>query len=237
MSKTELFGRRLDNVEYNSVLKIIGNKANIYSLNLHVLRLLDEKPYFAEIHKRASVVCADGMWVVYLVRLLNGIWVKRINGTELVERILKRKKRCFLIGPHVEVSENIIKKYSNVVGSFCPSFQKEWSESETNLMLRKIEKSGAEVVLVGVSNPKAEKWIDDNCDKLSGRSWLAVGSSLEILAGKRKRVPRFLAKIGLEWVWRVILEPRRLAGRYISDGWWLIKKLWRRCWNFVVNLR
>jgi len=230
----KLFEQRLDEVDYEGVLRLVEDlinskrkKITIFSLNLHTLRLLFNDLSFREIHKKAGVVHADGMMIVYLARFL-GNKIIRVNGTELVLKILEKGYKCFIIGLNKKLFSQLRKKYLNVLGFYTPSYAEKWSDKETKKILAKIEKLGAEVVLVGVSNPKAEKWIDENYRKGGASVWMAVGSAPEILAGGKKRAPKFLQYIGLEWLWRLGLEPKRLWKRYLSDAIWLMKFLIRR---------
>lgn len=231
----KLFGQRLDEVDYESILRLIDRTVNtkkkekltIFSLNLHTFRLLFEDNSFEHIHKKAGVIHADGMGVVYLSRLL-GKKVERVNGTELVLMILQANYKCFVVGLNNDLFLRLNHKYPNIVGFYSPSYAKKWSMEETKKILFKIEESGADVVLVGVSNPKAEKWIDENCQKNRAKIWMAVGSAPEILAGGKKRAPKFWQNTGLEWLWRLILEPKRLWKRYVSDAIWLVGFLIRR---------
>lgn len=224
-----LFGQRLDEVDYESVLRLVdksvknkGVKLTVFSLNLHTFRLLFNDGSFKMIHRKAGVVHADGMSVVYLARFL-GKKIKRVNGTELVLKILKSGYKSFVIGLNRKLFLKLKQDYPNVVGYYFPSFAKKWSVTETKKMLTEIKKSGARIILVGVSNPKAEKWIDENCRKVDASVWMAVGSAPEIIAGEKKRAPKSLQSIGLEWLWRLMLEPKRLWKRYFSDAFWLVR--------------
>lgn len=223
----KLFGQRLDEVDYQDVLRLVADsvkgrrkKISIFSLNLHTFRLLFDDVSFMKIHKKAGIVHADGMMIVYLARFF-GKKITRVNGTELVLKILERDYKCFVIGLNKKLFDQLHGKYPNVLGFYNPSYSKIWSDKETEKMLTKIDKLGVEVVLVGVSNPKAERWIDKNNKKTMANVWMAVGSAPEILAGGKKRAPKLLQNMGLEWLWRLGLEPRRLWKRYVSDACWL----------------
>lgn len=226
----KLFGQRLDEVDYEDVLRLIDRRnggLTVFSLNLHTFRLLFDDVFFKKIHKEAGVVHADGMSMVYLAGIL-GKKIKRVNGTELVLKILEKGYCCFVVGLNDELFLKLKEKYPNVVDFYSPAYRERWSAMETKKILDKINKSGASVVLVGVSNPKAEEWISENCKKIKSVAWLAVGSAPEIIAGGRIRAPKIFQNIGLEWLWRLILEPKRLGKRYSSDIGWLIGFLVRR---------
>lgn len=98
-----------------------------------------------------------------------------------------------------------------VVGAHSPSFESEKKNEENRELVRMINESGANVVLVGVGAPKQEKWIMRWKDEMPGvKVWMALGATIEFEAGSVKRAPKFFQKFALEWLYRIYCEPKRM---------------------------
>lgn len=105
-----------------------------------------------------------------------------------------------------------------VIGAHSPSFGFERKDDENRELVRMINESGANVVLVGVGAPKQEKWIMRWKDEMPGvKVWMALGATIEFEAGSVKRAPKFFQKFALEWLYRIYCEPKRMFKRYIGD--------------------
>jgi exopolysaccharide biosynthesis WecB/TagA/CpsF family protein len=133
-------------------------------------------------------------------------------------------------GPGVAemASENINNnvKRKLVVDTYSPSFGFENNDDENGFIVRKINESGASVLAVGVGAPKQEQWILSHRSRLHNiRIFMAVGASIDFQAGVKKRSPKWMSNVGLEWFYRLINEPRRLCKRYLINDvpfLWLI---------------
>ena len=101
----------------------------------------------------------------------------------------------------------------SIVGSYSPPFR-EWTAEDLQLMRDQIAASGASVVWVGLGCPKQERWIADNLSTLPPAIYMGVGAAFAFYTGQVKRAPRWMQKSGIEWVHRLISEPRRLWKRY-----------------------
>ena len=105
-----------------------------------------------------------------------------------------------------------------MVGAHSPSFGFEKNDEECRGITEIINRSGATVVLVGVGAPKQEKWIDRWKEQMPGvRLWMALGATIDFEAGTLQRAPMAFRKIGMEWFYRFVKEPRRLFRRYFID--------------------
>jgi exopolysaccharide biosynthesis WecB/TagA/CpsF family protein len=115
-----------------------------------------------------------------------------------------------------------------VVGAHSPSFGFEKNEQECQELIEEIKNSGATVLAVGVGAPKQEKWIYKYKEQLPNiKIFLAIGATLDFEAGNKKRAPKWVTEIGLEWLHRLLSEPKRLWKRYLIGGpifCWLILK-------------
>ena len=144
--------------------------------------------------------------------------------------------RIFLLGAKEGIAAKAMERINGkvgrqlVVGAHSPSFGFEKNEQECEDIIDIVNKSDANVLLVGVGAPKQEKWIMKYRDMMPGvKLFMALGATIDFEAGTLKRAPMFWQKIGMEWFYRVLKEPRRLFKRYFVDDmqffYYFIKQL------------
>jgi N-acetylglucosaminyldiphosphoundecaprenol N-acetyl-beta-D-mannosaminyltransferase len=102
-----------------------------------------------------------------------------------------------------------------VAGTYCPPFGFERDDAECRKIAAMVRASGAEILFAGVGTPKQEKWLAKWTDACGARVSLGVGAAFDFAAGTLRRAPTPLQRMGLEWLWRLAREPRRLFGRYV----------------------
>lgn len=171
---------------------------------------------FADIIRSADLATPDGMGVVLGGRIL-GIPIKeRVAGADIVMKLFpiaeKKGWKLFLLGglPGVaeKASENIRKLFPKlqVVGCRDGYFRGE----EEERIVKRINDSGADILLVGMGIPKQEKFIWRNRKKLAVKVAIGVGGTLDVLSGRVKRAPRLMRRLGLEWLYRLISQPSKI---------------------------
>jgi N-acetylglucosaminyldiphosphoundecaprenol N-acetyl-beta-D-mannosaminyltransferase len=130
----------------------------------------------------------------------------------VLERIVKRLRREF---PHIEVC-----------GVYSPPFKEELSDEDDAVIVRRVNEARPDVLWVGMTAPKQEKWIYKNRHRLDVPLTAAIGAVFDFYAGTRKRAPEWVCRIGLEWLPRLLREPRRLFRRnFISSPMFLLMVL------------
>jgi N-acetylglucosaminyldiphosphoundecaprenol N-acetyl-beta-D-mannosaminyltransferase len=196
--------------------------AILLPMNIHILVELSKNPKLKKAHETADVVFCDGVPLVWFSRLAHQPLPERISGTDLAESLLQGPYRIFLLGSTPEVLAGLKKKYSSICGTFSPPFKNEWGKDETRQIIQKINTSKPDVLLVALGPLKQEQWILKNFPAIRVPIALAVGSALDILSGKIPRAPKWMQNSGLEWAWRIALEPKRLTRRYLNDCKYLI---------------
>lgn len=206
---------------YQSILQTIRKKekALFFALNINILVQLHKDQDFKHIlEKKAKIIFADGVPIVWLA-FFSGNKIKgRVSGTDLVEKVLNNSKcNIFLLGSSERVLQQASKKYASVCGFYSPPFGTEWMNAEKEQIAKNINNSKATIVLVALGPLKQEKWLIDNFDHIDCNVGIGVGSALDILVAAKPRAPWFMKDYGFEWVWRIFLEPRRLAVRYAHD--------------------
>jgi N-acetylglucosaminyldiphosphoundecaprenol N-acetyl-beta-D-mannosaminyltransferase len=105
-----------------------------------------------------------------------------------------------------------------VVGTHSPPFNFECDRFENELILAKVAAVRPDVLIVGLGAPRQELWVDAHRSRIESSATLCVGATIDFLAGQKRRAPRWMRRVGLEWLHRVASEPRRLTGRYARDA-------------------
>lgn len=228
MKSTHILGQRVDRVTLKQIVSnidtsIVSNKHQlIFPMNIHILVELSKDQTLKRLHeKTASVIFADGMPLVWLSRWKKTPINERVSGTDLAETLLISNYRVFLLGSSPEVLAKMKKKYRSIVGTHSPPFKDTWSQRENQEIVSLIQESRASVLLVGLTPPKQERWLIKYFHETLSLVGIGVGSAFDILSGKTPRAPKKLKDNGLEWLWRILMEPTRLAPRYISDAMFL----------------
>lgn len=187
-----------------------------------------------QIHNAAGLVTPDGMPLVWLSRLMGFPHVRRVYGPDLMlalcERSAKRGYRHFFYGGADGVPEKLAARLQarfpglRVVGSYSPPFRPLTPEEDREIVDR-ITAAQADIVWVGISTPKQERWMAEHFGRLSAPVLVGAGAAFDFHAGLKKQAPRWMQKSGLEWSFRLMSEPRRLWRRYLVNNpffLWLI---------------
>ena len=179
------------------------------------------------IHNNAGMVTADGMPLVWVSRLMGFHRTNRVYGPDLMlavcERAQQRGFSHFFYGGGPGVPQRLIERLSRlypalrVAGSYSPPFRPLTSE-EDRLVVEQINSSGADIVWVGLSTPKQERWMAAHVEKLNAPVLVGVGAAFDFNAGLKRQAPQWMRKSGLEWTFRLATEPRRLWYRYLKSN-------------------
>ncbi|TDH58464.1 glycosyltransferase [Dankookia rubra] len=179
------------------------------------------------IHNQAGLVTPDGMPLVWLLRLAGNRDVSRVYGPDLMLSVLECSQdlgwRHYLYGASTEtlfaLRSEITRRFPGAViaGSYSPPFRP-LSASEDAEIISAINGSAADIVWVGLSTPKQELWMAEHREKLNAAVLIGVGAAFDFHAGRIRQAPKFMQRSGLEWLFRLILEPRRLYKRYLVNN-------------------
>lgn len=179
----------------------------------------------------ADMVTADGMSVVWASRLLGQPLKQRVTGIDLFERLVERAVRrgwsVYFLGAREESVLGTIERFKSrhaalkVAGSHNGYF----AASESNAVAETIKQSGADLLFVAMGSPAQEKWIASHLATSGVRFALGVGGSFDHVSGLAVRAPEWMQRSGLEWLYRLLREPRRMWRRYLVGNTtfvWLI---------------
>ncbi len=179
------------------------------------------------IHNRAGLVTPDGMPLVWLSWLNGRSHVERVYGPDLMltccERSVARGYRHFFYGGGEGVArrlaDRLCSRYPglNVVGTGTPPFRP-LSAAEDQAIVREINGAGPDIIWVGLSTPKQERWMDAHVGHLRAPVLIGVGAAFDFHAGLKKQAPRWVRQSGFEWLFRLATEPRRLWRRYLRNN-------------------
>lgn len=201
----------------------------------HVVRA-EKDAEFVRICHDADLVVADGMPIVWASRLLPKSLPMRVAGSDLAPLVCAaaahRGLSVFLLGGMPGEAEragaNLKAKHPGfeLAGAYSPPFGFEHDMLECQRILDLLNASRADIILVGVGSPKQEKWIYKWRSQIDCGVLLGIGATIGFMAGTLKRAPRLMQRTGLEWLYRLSQEPRRLLGRYVKDLRFVVI-LWR----------
>ena len=191
--------------------------------DVHVLtRVLGESDYGAGV-RSFDYICPDGMPIVWLMRR-KGAAANRLYGPDVMEWMWKLGRAAgvkhFLLGGSEEtiglLKANLEKRYpgAEVAGHYCPPMPP-WPEGEDERMLAAIRESGAHCVWVGLGCPRQERWLFEHREQLPPAVYFGVGAAFNFHAGLVQQAPAWVRAHGLEWLYRLCREPRRLFKRYL----------------------
>jgi len=220
--KTDILGVSFDNVSPEEALaKAVGFLENdgadmIFTPNPEMVMLARRDAEFMEILNSASLLIPDGIGIVYASRLTKSKISRRVPGIDLLidlfGAIQNTDKTLFFLGGAPGVAEAAADKVRegfpglSVVEARHGYFRDEDDED----VIAAINAVKPDIVLVGLGFPRQEKWIYRYRDKLDTRLLIGVGGSLDVLSGKLRRAPKFFQKLGLEWLYRLLRQPKRI---------------------------
>jgi N-acetylglucosaminyldiphosphoundecaprenol N-acetyl-beta-D-mannosaminyltransferase len=188
----------------------------------YVVSLNDEK--FARALRDASWIVPDGAGIVIASRLLGGAIHQRVTGSDVFTGLHKRLNgmggmSVFFLGSTEEtltlIRMRMAQDYPNikVAGTYSPPFKPDYSQTENSEMISAVNASNADVLWVGMTAPKQEKWLFDNRSKLNVKFAGAIGAVFDFYTGRVKRAHPLFQRLGLEWLPRLVQQPIRLWKR------------------------
>lgn len=221
-------GMSLDEAVERAVSAIHGGQTLRYSTaNAHsIVTAQHDEPFMAQF-SAVDAVLPDGILPVWAGRALGGHIPSRVPGPDFTEAFLARAAESnvsvFFLGATQETLDQI-RSYCErrfpgleVAGTYSPPFG-EFSGAENSAMIDAVNASGAQALFVGMTAPKQEVWIAAHSDRIQAPFAIGVGAAFDFMAGNRARAPRWVGNAGLEWLYRLVQEPRRLWRRNVNSA-------------------
>jgi N-acetylglucosaminyldiphosphoundecaprenol N-acetyl-beta-D-mannosaminyltransferase len=204
-----------------------GERRYVCVSGVHGIMESQRDPSLRDVHNSAGMVTPDGMPLVWLSHLKGHTEVERVYGPDLMlaccSRSLERGYRHYLYGGGPGVPERLADRLRqrfpgiSIVGCHSPPFRP-LTATEDAAIVRQINEARPDIVWVSLSTPKQERWMATHRSPLLAPVMIGVGAAFDMHAGLKPQAPRWMQRSGLEWFFRLIVEPRRLWRRYLINN-------------------
>lgn len=200
-----------------------GGSLRVHFLTVHTVVESSTNTALRSVLNSAGYVATDGMPLVWLARLHGAREANRVCGPDVMLALMDRGReqglRHYFYGGADGVPEELARRLTDrfpgikVVGTYSPPFRQLSAEEDADVV-RRINQSEPDVVWIGLGSPKQEFWVAEHQGRLHAPLLLAVGAAFDFHSGTINRAPRVMQRAGLEWLYRLASEPRRLWRRY-----------------------
>jgi exopolysaccharide biosynthesis WecB/TagA/CpsF family protein len=237
--KIKILNVEIDNLTLSELLHQLDSGVLITPNVDHLIQTQHDEEFYQCTSLATYSVC-DSKILLFASRFLGTPIKEDICGADFFKAFYtyhskNEKIKIFLLGAKPGVGEAAMRNINGkigrdiIIGTYSPPFGFEKDEVECTKVLQVVRQSGANVVVVGLGNPKQTKWIFKYRNQLPDIDiFMALGATIDFEAGNVKRVPAILRKFGLEWFFRMCMEPKRLIKRYLLDDppffWYLLKQ-------------
>ncbi|NML20608.1 WecB/TagA/CpsF family glycosyltransferase [Pseudoflavitalea sp. G-6-1-2] len=235
-NRINILGTPVDDLTMEETLSLISsaieNKRNIHHtvVNAGKIVSMHENPELKESVVNADLINADGQAVVWASKLFGHPLKERVAGIDLMKNLVelahKKNYKLFFFGAKEEVLKKLVDKYSqqysaDIIAGYRNGYFRKEDEAA---IARQIADSKANILFVAITSPIKENFLYQNREILKNVNFtMGVGGSFDVEAGYVKRAPVWMQRSGLEWLFRVYQEPRRMFRRYLTGNWKFIK--------------
>ncbi len=222
-NKISIFNSNIENINNNDLISVISlaiQKNEIKTISYLTAASLNKvynSTNLSLLFKKIDIIHPDGIGVFFASKFLYGIngLKDRMTGSDfypyLIDTGSNNGWKFFFFGDTIETLEELKKNCNclNIVGS------QNGFDYNNELLIKEINQCDTDILVVGIGCPKQEKWILENKNKVKARVIIAVGDGIKVFAGIKKRGSVFIQKMGLEWAYRLLLNPTKLWKRYL----------------------
>jgi N-acetylglucosaminyldiphosphoundecaprenol N-acetyl-beta-D-mannosaminyltransferase len=200
----------------------LNKKTIINTINPHSYCVSKSDSFFKKALLKSDILLPDGSGIVLAAKFLRNKSIKKIAGADIHKHLLEdadmHHKKVFYLGAGLDtlqlIKERISKEYPNIkMSSYSPPYKAEFSEADSQKMISEVNSFKPDVLFVGMTAPKQEKWVALNKDNLNVTIVVCIGAVFDFYAGTIERSSPFWINIGLEWLPRLLKEPKRLWRR------------------------
>lgn len=233
MTRLRLMNTEIDNLTMDETLDAIDslikedNCSYVVTPNVDHIVQLEKDEELKRVYENASLILTDGKPLIWISNWYKTPIKEKISGSDLFHRVCdlaaKKGYTMYLLGAAEGVADkaakNLIDKYKglNIVGTYSPPFGFEKDKVELKKIERQIQEVHPDILIVGLGCPKQEKYMYHHCKELGVPISFGLGASIDFEAGNIKRAPKWMSEHGLEWLYRITQDPKRLAKRYLVD--------------------
>ena len=224
---------------------LFGDKTLINTINQYSFCIANKDFEFKTALQQSDILLPDGMAVVAAVQLLNNKKIKKIAGADLhqflLETLNKKSGKCLYLGSSEGTLSKIKNRVANefpniIVKSFSPPYKSEFSDFENKQMIEVVNLFKPDVLFIGMTAPKQEKWAYFNKEILDTKIICSIGAVFDFYAGTIDRPSPFWIRLKLEWFIRLVKEPRRMWKRYLYYGPVFIKLILKEKIKLVFKI-
>jgi N-acetylglucosaminyldiphosphoundecaprenol N-acetyl-beta-D-mannosaminyltransferase len=222
-----------------AIAELVANKEGgfVVTPNVDHVCLAEERADLVLAYQKAALSLADGMPLLWLAKAMRTPLPQKISGSDLLvplcRQAAQKGHRVYLLGGADGAGEGAARALKSacpglvVAGIDAPPMGFERDAAKNGQVLQKIRDAKADLVLVALGCPKQELWMADHVEQYAPAVALGIGASLDFLAGKVRRAPAWMSNSGLEWLYRLLQEPKRMAGRYLVRDRAIVRIAWR----------
>ena len=233
MSRMKFMNTEIDNLTMEETLQAVAQliqenrSAYVVTPNVDHIVQLETSKELQDVYDNASLILTDGKPLLWIAKWYGTPIKEKISGSDLFPLLCnmaaKKGYKMFFLGAAegvaAKAAKNLEKRYKGlqVVGTYSPPFGFENNKDEMNKITEMIKKAEPHILVVGLGCPKQEKFMYHHCKELGVPISFGLGASLDFEAGKVRRAPKWMANHGLEWLFRITQDPKRMAKRYLID--------------------
>ena len=233
MARIKFMNTEIDNLTMQEALEAIdkliqeNKSAYVVTPNVDHIVQLETNKELQDVYANASLILTDGKPLLWIAKWYGTPIKEKISGSDLFPLLCKmaaeKGYKMFFLGAAegvaAKAAENLSNRYKGlqVVGTYSPPYGFEKDQEEMAKIKKKIKEANPDILIVGLGCPKQEKFIYYNREELGVPISLGLGASFDFEAGNIKRAPKWMADHGLEWLFRITQDPKRMAKRYLVD--------------------
>lgn len=210
--------------------KLISMRKHSYVVtpNMDHIIIIEKDKFFKKIYDEADLILTDGKPLVWISKFQGPPIKEKVSGSDLFPHICKlasaKGYKIFILGAAEGVADKASKKLRikfpglNVAGTYSPPIGFENDKCEIEKIISMINTSHADILAVALGSPKGEKFIYRVRNQINVSLSISIGATIDFIAGNVKRAPEWMSECGLEWLYRVCQDPKRLVKRYWNDA-------------------
>lgn len=205
----------------------LKSKLLVSTINQYSYCIAEEDAEFKKALLGSDVILPDGVGITLAAKWLNGTSIKKVAGADFHEYQLKRLNEnhgsCFYLGASsytlAKIESRLKGEYPNIrFASYAPPFKQQFTEEENLSMIEAVNSFNPDVLFVGMTAPKQEKWSHAHKNLLNAKIICCIGAVFDFYAGTVERPGKIWRDLGLEWLGRLVKEPKRMSKRYLYYG-------------------
>ena len=228
MDKVQILNVSFDNVSEELFLQNF-NSGMVVTPNVDFLIRCQKDLDFYKIINSADWVLCDSQIIYLTSKLFKNSLRQKLSGSDIFPKKFceyhskSNQIKIFLMGSKKGIAERAAKNINTrlsreiITNWYSPKYGYENDQKETTKMIELFNQSGANVLALGTGSPKSEKWLNRHKNAINAKMFMSIGATIDFQANNIKRAPEIVSKLGLEWLYRLVQEPKRLWKRYIIE--------------------